>query len=99
MAIEECDHPDTKVQKHICMKSGVERDESLLGPFKLKKALLERKYYIKSKTPNQFICTGLNPMKAVSLFKNYRWHVNPKWQDITCPEPTAESETAANTEK
>ncbi len=105
MTIKECDHPDAMVQKHNCIKSGFEREESLLGPSKLKDALLDRKNYIMSKTPNQFISTGLNPFKAVTLYKNYRQHVNPKWQDVTCPEPTVEqlkacySDTTANTEK
>ncbi len=85
------------------IKSGFERDESLLGPSKLKEALLERKNYIMYKTPNQLISTGLNPLKAVTLYKNYRQHVNPKWQDVTCPEPSAAQwkayESDANTEK
>ncbi len=105
MTIKECDHPDAKVHKHNCIKSGFERDESLFGPSKLKEALLERKNYIMSKIPNQLISTGLNPFKAVTLYKNYRQHVNPKWQDVTCPKPSAaqwkayQSDTAANTEK
>ncbi len=105
MTIKECDQPDAMIQKHNCIKSGFERKESLLGPSKLKDALLDRKNYIMSKTTNQLISTGLNPFKAVTLYKNYRQHVSPKWQDITCQEPTAEqwkayySDTAANTEK
>ncbi len=58
-----------------------------------------------TKTPNQLISTGLNPFKAVALYKSYRQHVHPKWYDITCPEPTARqwkayhTATAATTEK
>ncbi len=93
------------IQKHNCIKNGFERKERLLGPSKLKDALLDRKNYIMSKTPNKLISPGLNPFKTVPLYKNYRQHINPKWQDITCPETTAEqweayySDTAANTEK
>ncbi len=105
MTIKECDHQDAKVEKHNCIKSGFEREERLLGTSKLKQALLERKNYIMSRTPKQLISHGLNPYKVISLYKNYRQHVNPKWQDVTCPEPTAEqwkayqSDTVANTEK
>ncbi len=105
MTIKECDHPEGKIENHNCIKSGFEREERLLGSSKLKKALLERKNYIMSKTPKQLISNGLNPFKAVTLYKNYRQHVNPKWQDVTCPELIAEqwkayySDTAANTEK
>ncbi len=66
MAIKECDHPDAKVQKHNFIKSRFEREESLLGPYKLKDALMERKNYTMSKTPNQ-ISTGPNLLKAATL--------------------------------
>ncbi len=103
MTIKECDHPD-EVHKHNCFNE-FEKDESILETSKLKGALLERKTYIMSKTPNQSISTGPNQFKAVTLYKNYRQHVNPKWQDVTLPEPSAAqwkaylTDTAANHEK
>ncbi len=57
------------------------------------------------KTPNQLISTALNPLKAVALYKNYKQHVNPKWNDVTCLEPIEvqwkayQSDRADNTEK
>ncbi len=87
MTIKERDHPDAKVEKHDCIKSGFEREERLLGPSNLKWDLLERTNYIMCKTRKQLITHSLNPYKAVSLYNNYK-HVNPKWEDVTCPEPT-----------
>ncbi len=48
MTIKECDNPDSKIENHNCIKSGFEIEERLLGPSKLKQALLERKNYITS---------------------------------------------------
>ncbi len=33
---------------------------------------------------------GLNSWKVVMRHKNYRKHVDVRWQDVTCPEPTVE---------
>ncbi len=68
MTINECDHPDAKVQKQNWIKSGFEKKERL-GPSKLKDPLFDRKNYIMSKTPYQLISTGLDPFKAVTLYK------------------------------
>ncbi len=105
MTIKECDHPKGTVKRHNCIKSGFERDERFKGTSKLEEALLDRTNFIKRSTPKNLTSCGLNPYKVVSLYKNYRHHVNPKWQDITCPEPNPEqwnaynSDTKANAEK
>lgn len=66
ITIKEHDQPDAKIQKHNCIKSVFEREESLHGPSKLKElkeTLLSRKKYIMSKTPNHLISTRLNSIK------------------------------------
>ncbi len=108
MEIKESDLDDALVIKHNCIKHGFERDESLIGPEKLEQALLDRKKFMikqKDETLRVLDSTGLNLWKAVMLYKNYRQHVDIRWQDITCPEPSKEqwdafkADTVRNIEK
>ncbi len=94
-----------KIENHNCIKSGFERVERLLGPSKLKQALLERKNYIMRQNSKAIDLLWTQPIQGSQSLKKYRQHVNPKWQDVTCPEPIEhqlkayQSDTVAKTEK
>ncbi len=83
-ANNECDHPKGIVQMHNCIKSRFEREERFQGGSKLKEALLDRTNFIKEMLPKTLTSCGLNLYKALSLYKNYRHHVNTKWQAVPC---------------
>ncbi len=68
MTINECNHQEGMVQRHIFIKTGSKREERFQGESKLKEALLDRTYIIKNVTKT-LIFYGLNPYIAVSLYK------------------------------
>ncbi len=104
MTIKKCNHPKPTMQRHNDIISGFERDWRFKGTSKLEEALLDRTNFIKIHHKKSISCV-INSNKVVSIYKNYRDHVNPKRQDVTCPGPTPEqwntnnSDTKANTEK
>lgn len=72
------------------IKSRFDRDQRFQERSKLDEALMNKTNSTKDNNPKNLIPFVLNLCKVVRLYKTYRHHVHPKWQDVTCQDPTPE---------